>query len=193
MFPKSLRGVRGSWGWNSGTGHCAVQTALVQPEVRFRTAGRVSLGPLGEEGRRQWGLGELVVLCPPQSVWAPLPRMASGGTEKPVPGRRSAWTGKWRPVGGGRGHGVSSVSAPCLLPASGNSPVFGAAPGLGLYIWAVSGLGLMTQRSYWTLVQVRMLGTEGLGVHGHTDRNDWQNENLNLGKCGQFYILCPSH
>ena len=128
----------------------------------------------------------------PQSVWAPLPRMASGGTERPVPGRRSAWTGKWRP-GGGKGHGFSSVSTPCLLPAPGNSPVFGAAPGLGVYIQTVSGLGFMTQWSYRSLIQVRLLRTEGLGVHGHTDRNDWQNENLNPGRCGQFYILCPSH
>ena len=98
----------------------------------------------------------------------------------------------WRP-GGGRGHGFSSVSTPCLLPAPGNSPVFGAAPGLGVYIQTVSGLGFMTQWSYRSLIQVRMLRTEGLGVHGHTDRNDWQNENLNPGRCGQFYILCPSH
>lgn len=60
-------------------------------------------------------------------------------------------------------------------------------PGLGLYIQAVSSLGLLTQWSYRPLYR---LGAEDRGIWcpRHTDRNDWQNENLNLGWCGQFYI-----
>ena len=45
MFPKSLTGVRGSWGWASVTGHCAVQAAL----VRLKSA-------LGLQGGSSWAL-----------------------------------------------------------------------------------------------------------------------------------------
>lgn len=84
----------------------------------------------------------------------------------------------------------TALGLPCLLPGPGNLCFFGASPGLGLYIQAASGLGLMTQWSYWPLVQAR---TEGLGGHGHSDRNDGQNENLNLARCDQIYFLCSSH
>lgn len=84
----------------------------------------------------------------------------------------------------------TTLGLPCLLPGPGNLCFFGASPGLRLYIQAASGLGLMTQWSYWPLVQAR---TEGLGGHGHSDRNDGQNENLNLARCDQIYFLCSSH
>lgn len=36
------------------------------------------------------------------------------------------------------------------------------------------------------IVQMRTLRTKRLGGHGHTDRNDWQSENLDLAGSGQF-------
>lgn len=104
--------LRGSWGWSSATGHCPGQAAPVRSELHFRAAGRVSLGPLGKGAGSNGGGGKLFVPPAPQSVSAPLPRMVSGGTERPVPGRRFAWTGKWGP-GGASGHDSrASLSAP---------------------------------------------------------------------------------
>jgi hypothetical protein len=43
-----------------------------------------------------------------------LPRRVSGDTERPAPGRRSAWIGEWG-LGGGAGHRVQPKPCPTDL------------------------------------------------------------------------------
>ena len=66
MFPKSVTGVRGSWGWASVTGHCAVQAAPVRLKSALGLQGGSSWALWGRRagGNRGWGSW---LSCPPQS------------------------------------------------------------------------------------------------------------------------------
>lgn len=125
--------LKGSRGCSSVTRHLHVQAAPVRPDLHSRAAGS------------PWALGRGAHwLVSPIPHLAPLCRMVNGDTERPVPGRRSAWTGKWRPSSG-KGHGFRAVH---LLPGPGNMHVFGSGcvlgAGLGLYTQAASRHGLVT-------------------------------------------------
>lgn len=131
MFPESLRESEGKLGLELSdlTLSCPGCSDSGCPRGLNSTLGLQALfGPL-------WGRGlcvcaracvivigvrdKLVVLSAPQSVPASLPRMVSGGTERPVPGRRSAWTGKLG-LGSRRRHGAQGcppaplVSGTCI-------------------------------------------------------------------------------
>lgn len=90
--------------------------------------------------------------------------MVSGGTERPVPGGRSAWTGKLG-LGGGRGHrpqGCPPAPQPQGLAFLRCGPCAGHRLG-PLHLCHL----IPHPMSDWPIVQARTLRTEECG-HGHT-------------------------
>lgn len=84
---------------------------------------------------------------------------------------------------------TGSGLSPCS-PGPRDLRFFSAAPVRGVGLGPLHPCSCITQRSYWTPVLARTLRTEGLGVHGHADRNGRQTENLNLARSGQLQTLC---